>query len=185
MNLVNDMARSREAHDAIAQSLSGQMDFDTARITTTCFLLPRRMLTFHTRLKVAYARIMHQLEMNDFMLQSDICASRSMDMDGWVGGLWWGKDWVMEGIMMRSTTFVFSVVDLPWFGVFLVFLSWGANGFAVIPLPITKACQEVLCVFCFYLVLYSSHPVFGVEKSCFKHTATFVSLFPFALSVLI
>jgi hypothetical protein len=90
MNLVNDMARFGGAYDAIAQSLSGQTDFDTARITTTCFLLSRCVLTSHTRLKVAYVRKMHQTEMNDFMPQSDTRASRSMDMDGLGWGVYGG-----------------------------------------------------------------------------------------------
>jgi hypothetical protein len=34
---------------------------------------------------------MHQTEMNDFMPQSDTRASRSMDMDGWVGGFMVGE----------------------------------------------------------------------------------------------
>jgi hypothetical protein len=42
-------------------------------------------------LKVAYVLNMHQTEMNDFMPQSDTRASRSMGMDGWVGGLLVGE----------------------------------------------------------------------------------------------
>ena len=119
-------------------------------------------LTTLTRARVSYTnegRICpntHQTGMNEFMLQSDTRASRSMDMDGWVGvmvgkiGLFWG------GIMMRSATFSslsLPVVDLPWFGVFyLAFcFSWGAD--AVIPLPIAKVCQEV---YAFPVLFYDS-----------------------------
>jgi len=108
------------------------------------------------------------------MLQSNTRASRSMDMDGWVGvmvgkiGLFWG------GIMMRSATFSslsLPVVDLPWFGVFyLAFcFSWGAD--AVIPLPIAKVCQEV---YAFPVLFYDSTIAFiqGWTRALFLKDVT-------------
>jgi hypothetical protein len=60
------------------------------------------------------------------MLQSDTHASRSMDMDGWVGGfyggkrsgyLWGGHNDEVDDSFSSSAL---PVVDLPWFGVFTV-----------------------------------------------------------------
>jgi hypothetical protein len=66
------------------------------------------------------------------------------------------------------------VVDLPWFGVFSCFFSlWGADGFAVIPLPITKACQEVFMRFLLSVSIGFKLAILfcWLEEELFKHTA--------------
>lgn len=73
----------------------------------------------------------HQTEMNDFMLQFDTRASRSMDMDGWAGFMV-GKTGISLGghndEVGNFVLFFLPVVDLPWFGVFYFAFcfSWGA-----------------------------------------------------------
>jgi hypothetical protein len=90
--------------------------------------------------------------------------------------------------MMRSTTLFLSPFEsstCPGLVFFLFFSQGGAHGFAVIPLPITKAVKK------FYA--FSTLSVFigfelailfcWLEKNC-SSTLHFVILFPFALPVL-
>ena len=93
-------------------------------------------LTTSTRARVSYTNEgfirskMHQTEMNDFMLQSDTHASRSMDMDGWVGFMG-GKDWDILGGHNDEVGSFFLVLSsncrpaLVWCFFILLFVSHG------------------------------------------------------------